>query len=375
MKRTTGIEVVPKLSGLKPAELRKQAQAIADEYEAASRSARATNKVRTVLLDLHRMTGGKTAEKSVADAVAEWLKRKEAVTRESTLAAYRNATSQFLNWLGSRQAQDIGTICRQDIFDYRAHRAAGAHANTANNGIKILRMLFREAKSEGWIQSNPADGVDAVKVPRGEETARRPFTLDEIQAMLAQANDEWKCLITCGLYTGQRLGDLVWLKWSSVDLPGGMIRLVTGKTGNHMTIPIAGPLRASLEAQRLVSGTGDYVHPKSARRATTGMGGVSNLFARILEKAGIREVDQEPKVREGSRRMSRGPSFHCLRHTTVSLLKEAGIPQSVVMELIGHESKQMSQHYTHTGEAALLAAVNSLPALGSPTILPPAVPA
>jgi integrase len=28
-------------------------------------------------------------------------------------------------------------------------------------------------------------------------------------------------------------------------------------------------------------------------------------------------------------------SFHCLRHTAVTLLKEAGIPQAVVKELIG----------------------------------------
>jgi integrase len=159
-----------------------------------------------------------------------------------------------------------------------------------------------------------------------------------------------------------------------VDLKGGMIRLVTGKTGNHMTIPLAGPLRVALETQHLVSGAMEYVHPKSGKRAESGIGGVSNLFARILEKAGIREVDAEPRVREGSRRISRGPSFHCLRHTTVSLLKEAGIPQSVVMELIGHESKQMSQHYTHTGEAALLAAVNSLPALESPTVPLPQSP-
>ena len=30
-------------------------------------------------------------------------------------------------------------------------------------------------------------------------------------------------------------------------------------------------------------------------------------------------------------------TFHSLRHTAVTLLKEAGIPQAVVMELIGHD--------------------------------------
>ena len=39
-------------------------------------------------------------------------------------------------------------------------------------------------------------------------------------------------------------------------------------------------------------------------------------------------------------------SFHSLRHTAVTLLKEAGIPQAVVMELVGHDNEEMSQHYT-----------------------------
>lgn len=38
--------------------------------------------------------------------------------------------------------------------------------------------------------------------------------------------------------------------------------------------------------------------------------------------------------------------IHALRHTAVSLLEEAGIPAAVVMELIGHDSEEMSQHYT-----------------------------
>jgi integrase len=40
-------------------------------------------------------------------------------------------------------------------------------------------------------------------------------------------------------------------------------------------------------------------------------------------------------------------SFHSLRHTAVSLLKDAGVPDAVVMALVGHESTAISQRYTH----------------------------
>ena len=47
---------------------------------------------------------------------------------------------------------------------------------------------------------------------------------------------------------------------------------------------------------------------------------------------------------EGRRRRNEGLSCHSLRHTAVTLLKEAGIPQAVVMELVGHDNEEMSQH-------------------------------
>jgi hypothetical protein len=42
-------------------------------------------------------------------------------------------------------------------------------------------------------------------------------------------------------------------------------------------------------------------------------------------------------------------------------MKEAGVPEAVVMELVGHDSEQMSAHYTHVGREALEKAAASLP--------------
>ena len=63
------------------------------------------------------------------------------------------------------------------------------------------------------------------------------------------------------------------------------------------------------------------------------------------------------------RRIHSGISFHSLRHTAVSLLKDAGIPQATVQELIGHESATMSALYTHVGREALEKAAAALPEL------------
>lgn len=56
-------------------------------------------------------------------------------------------------------------------------------------------------------------------------------------------------------------------------------------------------------------------------------------------------------------------SFHSLRHAAVTLRKEAGAPVVTVMEPVDHDSKQMSEHYTHVGRESMIRAAESFPDL------------
>jgi hypothetical protein len=44
-------------------------------------------------------------------------------------------------------------------------------------------------------------------------------------------------------------------------------------------------------------------------------------------------------------------------------LKDAGVPEAVVMEFVGHDSEEMSRHYTHVGRSALESAAAKYPDL------------
>ena len=66
--------------------------------------------------------------------------------------------------------------------------------------------------------------------------------------------------------------------------------------------------------------------------------------------------------RDGPRELSQ-ISFHSLRHTATSLMKNAGINASVVMDIIGHESEAISAHYTHIDEDTKRKAIALLPAI------------
>jgi integrase len=144
--------------------------------------------------------------------------------------------------------------------------------------------------------------------------------------------------------------------------------MVSRKTNKQLMLPIAGPLREHLLTLPASDKPGAPIHP-NAFATLDRQGRVANLsnqFNDLLSQAGLRAPARPPrsnsrKGRGGRRIGAVGLGFHCLRHTAVSLLKDAGVPDAVVMELVGHTSAAMSQRYTHVGREALSRAAAALP--------------
>ena len=92
-------------------------------------------------------------------------------------------------------------------------------------------------------------------------------------------------------------------------------------------------------------------------------GTLSNQFRALLVAAGLRtnQPHRSRGIGRNNRRAASELTFHSLRHTHVSLLKDAGIPDAVTMAIAGHESVAMSARYTHVGTDAMRKATETLP--------------
>jgi integrase len=230
-------------------------------------------------------------------------------------------------------------------------------------------MIFVAAKRDGYISENPAEDVKVVS-QRGLSRTRRPFTIDELKAVYRVADDEWKSMILFSLYTGARLADVASLTWRNVDLLAQEFRYVARKTARSMILPLAGPLAKHVEALEIADSPDVPLHPRahSILKKQGRAGTLSNQFAKLLSDAGLRAKQAHRKTHGAGRGVGSGHgelSFHSLRHTAVTLLKELGVPQAVVMELVGHESEEMSQHYTRVGLPALRGAAEAFPDITS----------
>jgi integrase len=117
----------------------------------------------------------------------------------------------------------------------------------------------------------------------------------------------------------------------------------------------------------------DYVLPEFAALYLKNTSEMSKRVHKHFEACGVRTqkpgtgyiVKKDTKGRE--RRVYSGKravvevGFHSLRHTFVSLCREANAPLAVVEAIVGHANPAMTRHYTHIGEAAATTAVAALP--------------
>jgi len=346
---------------------RKLAQKIADQFELATRSKRTAMQARNVIASLHReITGTDLPETSTKDFIVQWLEERKPEVEASTLKFYRSALDRFQTMLAEKSQEPIAAVTKSDILAFRNAEAEVTAAKTVNHKLKVLRMLFKSAKRDSLILEDPTEFVDTLK--RTTEGTKKAFSVPQLRELLALADPEWKSMILAGIYTGQRLGDIATLAWESVDMRQNCIRLRSRKTKAHLVIPIAEPLRNALIRQKAAHSESAYVHPKAAAtyQRQAGSSGLSNQFAVLVAQAGLRPKQPHRKkdsARDDRTKESSGLSFHSLRHSTVTLLKEAGVPHAVVMELVGHESKSVSQIYTHVGDEALMQAIDKLPML------------
>jgi integrase len=307
-------------------------------------------------------------------------------TGEATLEVYRQQWERFAKWMKATHPEspalgDIGAdIANEYIKRLDASRIS---ANTRNKHVDTLARVLCVLSDQAKITSNPFAGRR-----RGQGTnTRNELTTEQLRKLIQGTTGELRLLLALGTYTGLRRGDCCTLLWDEVDLKRGRIVRVPGKTARHdgkaVTVPIFADLAAML-AKAKKTAAADYVLPQMAdlyqnRRDTL----TANLQRHFLNcgidvhrKGTGKQIERNKKgvperhkksgnviTRDTGKRAVVAIGFHSLRHSFVSLCREANAPLAVVESIVGHSNPAMTRHYTHTSEAEAMKAVAALPSI------------
>ena len=293
--------------------------------------------------------------------LVEWLAGKKGVTTERTRMKYEQYVSEFLASMGERADAPLAAISPRDVRAFRDALARAGHSPvTANGALKILASPFNAALRLGYIPVNPCAGVEPLRDDADAE--KDVFTPEQVRALIAAAEGDWKGAILAGFLTGLRLRDVTELRWEAVDFKTGMLRVKTRKTGTVVMLPLHTEFAAWLGQQTRGIGKAP-IFPDLAGRTGGGKSGLSMKFRGIMERAGVAGRILRQREEKSAGRTQSSLSFHSLRHSFNSALANAGVAQELRQKLTGHASAAMNAKYTHHELDALRAAMAVLPGL------------
>lgn len=355
--RSTRVLVNPlPAPGEGPAEIRirktentRLAQRLADEWEAAARGNRTERELMKTFQDVAKIINQGTLDfPKVETFLNGWLATVGDLKSAKTFERYSGAVKAFLASLdkAGRAGILMSDVRPEDLETFLRDRIKSGRAiSTARGDLKILNVPFRDAVRKGRITTNP---VAAVTLPQAVGESRIPFTFDEIDALLGEADTEWQTVILLGAFAGMRLGDACGLGWANVDLVARTITFRPSKTRASKADMVL-PLHPRIEKHLMTLPTPDdaaaLLCPQLAKCKPSGRSGLSREFLGILAKAGIEQKQIAGKT--GGKAFNR-KSFHSTRHFYVTELERAGVAPDIRMKLSGHSDSKSHATYSHT---------------------------
>jgi integrase len=183
--------------------------------------------------------------------LVEWLEGTKDTVATRSYWRYYQTIHEFLNHIGAKAEGLLSEITPIDVRSWRdALKRKGLSAPTVNGAIKVLRMPFKAAHDNGYIEINPCT-KNSIRPLRDEarNVAKDVFTLQQIAALIEIAEGDWKGAILCALYTGLRLRDVTELRWNAVDIAEETITVTTRKTRKDVTVPVHPQFAARLKKQ------------------------------------------------------------------------------------------------------------------------------
>lgn len=224
----------------------------------------------------------------------------------------------------------------------------GLSTSSVNSIITVIQCTLKTAYMLGMINEYTAD---KVKRPRSSEKKVECFSVSEqrrIEGYILKEGDSRLFGILLCLYTGLRIGELLSLEWSDIDMStcelyvsktcyyckdeNGIFRRITDipKTQSSIrTIPIPKQLIPHLReikkknhSTHIVSNGSNPVSIRSYQRS----------FSSLLKRLNIQH---------------RG--FHSLRHTFATRAIECGMDVKTLSEILGHKNPTVTlNRYAHS---------------------------
>lgn len=186
---------------------------------------------------------------------------------------------------------------------------------------RLLRSLlldsFNEAIRTGIIENNPVSITRPPKI----QIKRQRLSYEDFIKIIKNSEDKYKYIFILSLLTGQRIGDIVKIKWG--DIKDSKLYIEQSKTGAKIAIP------TNLKLNCIDFSIEDTLRQLKNKKETVcgvGVGAIRDHFNKQLPNS-------EHK-----------PTFHEIRSLSARLWEEEKSAE-FASKLLGHKSMEMTNKY------------------------------
>lgn len=267
---------------------------------------------------------------------------------ESTVHRRSYSLGLFLKWSSERGIESVTEFTPELIQAYRRHLYEHRNRRTDKpirfatqaSYLNAVKHWCGWLVEHGWLENDPSL---TIKLPKEEHRLPASYlTLEEVEGVIhsidltTDTGIRDRSIFETFYSTAMRRMELVNLQLDELDCDRGLIMIRQGKGRKDRVVPIG---------KRAIGWLEKYLHesrPRLLREPTesvylTALGNpfhpvtLAQLVRRYFDASGI----------------NRRGACHMLRHTAATLMMEGGADLRSLQTLLGHESLNTTQIYTH----------------------------
>lgn len=275
-----------------------------------------------------------------------WLERKSRPPKPlkpQTMRSYRSKVARYI----------VPQIGRHRLTDLRAHHIEAMYDQLRQDGLAeatvrqthaILKGALGDAVRADHLSYDPMLKTNA---PGTEKASREQFTVDQGRQVLKAAGDDARWWLA--LFYGMRQGEVLGLDWSHVDWSRGLIhveqtlqtdvdgRLILGTPKTERSqrpIPMVGQIESRLRLRwdGLGQPTSGLVFERDGKPIQPKRDWQD--WRDLIDRATAPPFAPLPRI-----------ALHAARNSASSLMEAAGIPDRMVMQILGQSQVQTTHRY------------------------------